>query len=234
MLPSDVSEIVVALVPDDLHFVVVCAQELFALGPSTIYASDASASEGPTDVHAERWDAAWAVALTDYVRVAAVSLGAMRLSVFAHASVRHEVSDVERDVVACGLGGVLANKGCAAVRLALRGQTMLFVNAHMCAHQKKVSKRNADFHRAEHGATPPISREKHSWKTERKRVGRGKVKEIHLEALVSARERERENIPHAAHRYQLWPVHGAAATRGRYGRVSRRARCRILHLLLGQ
>ncbi|KAH8097379.1 hypothetical protein JL720_269 [Aureococcus anophagefferens] len=73
------------------------------------------------------------------------ALGAVRTSVFCRRDAG--ARDAEVDVVYCGLGGLLANKGAAAVRFKIRDTSLLFVGAHLAAHAKQADKRNRDFHR---------------------------------------------------------------------------------------
>ncbi|CAN0424701.1 unnamed protein product, partial [Discosporangium mesarthrocarpum] len=49
--------------------------------------------------------------------------------------------------VACGVGNVLQNKGAIGAFLRVDRTTMLFVTAHLAAHQSKVEERNANYWR---------------------------------------------------------------------------------------
>ena len=58
--------------------------------------------------------------------------------------------------VACGIGNVLRNKGCAAAFLDLKvrydktsgSAKLLVISAHLAAHAHKANDRDADFHRS--------------------------------------------------------------------------------------
>ena len=132
-----------------MDVVCVVAQELHSLSLREIGGGDA-----PEQAHRVKWDDSWAEVLGGFVRVAAVSVGAIRTSVFCSRSVAAEARDVEVDSVACGLGGVLTNKGAAAVRLGVRKTSICFVGAHLAAHAKHVLRRNQNFHRINAGLLP--------------------------------------------------------------------------------
>jgi len=56
------------------------------------------------------------------------------------------VKHLHNDAVACGLGGVLGNKGGVSIRLQFYDSTLCFVCSHLAAHRENVLGRNADFH----------------------------------------------------------------------------------------
>ncbi len=53
--------------------------------------------------------------------------------------------------VPAGIGNVLGNKGGAALSFTLGEARLLFVCAHFAAHDDKVERRNADYHRIRTG-----------------------------------------------------------------------------------
>ena len=59
------------------------------------------------------------------------------------------MGDVQTAAVATGIGNTLGNKGGVALRCSVGSTSLLFVNAHLSAHQHAVAQRNADFHRIE-------------------------------------------------------------------------------------
>lgn len=139
---SDIRSIVEALDVSTLQVVFVTAQELVGLTITTI--------AGQTDVldeaNAQKWDASWASTLgDDWVQASAASLGAVRVNLYMRKEVT--ATNVESDAVACGLAGMLVNKGAAAVRCRVGTTHFLFVGAHLCAHAKHTKRRNADFRR---------------------------------------------------------------------------------------
>lgn len=131
----------------DLMFVTV--QELFALTAMSIVGRE---GDEPVDRNCERkmraWDAAWQSTLgEDWYRVSVASLGAVRSSLYARRKLQHQIKGVGCDGTACGMAGMLVNKGAAAIKAQLNRTTFVFVGAHLTAHAKSVVRRNADFRR---------------------------------------------------------------------------------------
>jgi hypothetical protein len=93
------------------------------------------------------WHSAMATALGDgYLPVRSVSLGEMRLSIWARKELHGQIDDVEDAREACGIGGVVGNKGGLVVKLRVCETTLCFISSHLAAHEgeKKAAKRNAD------------------------------------------------------------------------------------------
>lgn len=131
----------------DLIFVTV--QELFALNAVSIVGGE---GDGPVDRSCEQkmhaWDAAWQSTLgEDWYRVSVASLGAVRSSLYARQKLQDKIKRVRCDGTACGMAGMLVNKGAAAIKAQLNRTTFVFVGAHLAAHAKSVARRNADFRR---------------------------------------------------------------------------------------
>ena len=80
------------------------------------------------------------------VSLAFESLGATGLGIFVAKSLFFKVSAVEPSTVACGPGGVLVNKGAAAIAFHLLGARFCFISSHLAAHEHKVLARHADYH----------------------------------------------------------------------------------------
>lgn len=145
---SDIRDIVEALDVSTLQVLFVTAQELVGLTIATIAGTSSEQAEPDpaTAANAHKWDTAWAATLGEcWVRTSAASLGAVRVNLYVRKEL--EPTDVECDVVACGLAGMLVNKGAAAVRCRVGKTHFLFVGAHLCAHAKQTNRRNADFRR---------------------------------------------------------------------------------------
>ena len=99
---------------------------------------------------AERWAAALGAALgPDYVLVAQAALASLHLIVFAHAALAPVVGDVQTGSVATGFGNAVGNKGGVGVAFNVGKTALLFVNCHLAAHARFVSRRNADLLRIE-------------------------------------------------------------------------------------
>lgn len=95
----------------------------------------------------QKWDAAWGRVLnSETVHVKSCGVGPTRLALFARSEVLPMISKLADDVVACGSGG-MPNKGAAAIRLCLRDSSVLFVAAHLAAHQNFDRRRDEDARR---------------------------------------------------------------------------------------
>ncbi|KAA1467365.1 DNase I-like protein [Dentipellis sp. KUC8613] len=67
------------------------------------------------------------------------------LAIFVHRDARHLVKGTSRSAVTAGLvGGRVGNKGGVGISLNIAGRTMLFLNAHLAAHEGKVLSRMAN------------------------------------------------------------------------------------------
>lgn len=56
-----------------------------------------------------------------------------------------DIGDVRVTYVGTGLLGMMGNKGCAALRIRIRGSYLVLVASHLAADQDAVQRRNADF-----------------------------------------------------------------------------------------
>ena len=63
-------------------------------------------------------------------------MGAIHIAIFVAPSIFFNVSCVETSFVPCGFGGVLFNKGAVGVSMKVFETSVLFVSAHLAAHQK--------------------------------------------------------------------------------------------------
>ncbi len=72
-------------------------------------------------------------------------MGQIRLLVFARNDICAAISRVDRGIQATGVAGVATNKGGVAIGLRIFDTELVFVNAHMAAHQDKVKSRNANY-----------------------------------------------------------------------------------------
>ncbi|KAI0297268.1 Endonuclease/exonuclease/phosphatase [Multifurca ochricompacta] len=67
------------------------------------------------------------------------------LAVFVHRDAKHFVRGTSKSAVTAGLiGGRVGNKGAVGISLKIANTTMLFVNAHLAAHEGKVPHRLAN------------------------------------------------------------------------------------------
>ncbi|CCM07057.1 uncharacterized protein FIBRA_09379 [Fibroporia radiculosa] len=68
------------------------------------------------------------------------------LAVFVNADIKHLVRGSSKAAVTTGLiGGRVGNKGGVAISIKIADTTLLFVNAHLAAHEDKIHHRIADF-----------------------------------------------------------------------------------------
>ncbi|GFR45016.1 hypothetical protein Agub_g6327 [Astrephomene gubernaculifera] len=104
------------------------------------------------------WEAAVGAHLgRRYCRVAAESLMAIHILLFAVRPLAAHIREVRTSSVATGVGNVLGNKGGVAITFKLAGAQVLLVGSHFAAHDQHVERRNADFHRICAGLfAPPL------------------------------------------------------------------------------
>ena len=81
-----------------------------------------------------------------YQLVSSRTLVGVALCVYVKRNLVQFVREVQDDKVGVGIMGVGGNKGAVAARLRVYDSTLCFVNAHLAAHQTKVSERNSDYH----------------------------------------------------------------------------------------
>ena len=72
---------------------------------------------------------------------------AIHLIIFAHIGIAHLCSELNSAAVATGVGNTLGNKGGVGISLKIGATKLVFVNAHLAAHQNAVKQRNADYHK---------------------------------------------------------------------------------------
>jgi phosphatidylinositol-bisphosphatase len=82
-----------------------------------------------------------------YVQVAQQTLQAIHIIAFVRISLAAHVHHVEHACVATGIGDVVGNKGGVALGFDIANTSLLFINAHLAAHQHAVAQRNADYHK---------------------------------------------------------------------------------------
>ena len=127
--------------------VCICVQELEDLKPRR---QPGHRAEAWTQLLAEKFPA------KTHSIVADQSAGPVRLTILQkRKSKLIKVEACATGDVACGIGNVLRNKGCAAAFLDLRvrydktsgSAKLLVISAHLAAHAHKANDRDADFHR---------------------------------------------------------------------------------------
>lgn len=87
---------------------------------------------------------------TQHILVASRILVGLFIAVFCKKELSEEVSHVATSSVACGIMGMVGNKGAVSVRFKLYNTYLCFVNCHLAAHSEQVYRRNqdlADIHR---------------------------------------------------------------------------------------
>lgn len=76
------------------------------------------------------------------------------LAIYIHRELRPLVRGTSRSAVTAGLiGGRVGNKGGVGISVDLDGTTLLFINAHLAAHEGKVNHRLANFAKIKAGLT---------------------------------------------------------------------------------
>uniref|UniRef100_A0A7S3JQC5 Inositol polyphosphate-related phosphatase domain-containing protein n=1 Tax=Aureoumbra lagunensis TaxID=44058 RepID=A0A7S3JQC5_9STRA len=146
---EDIAAVVKSIDISHLQLLFVTAQELFALNLSTIAGGTPSPNNDQgMELALQIWNEGWHLALgSRWKCLKASGLGAVRVNLFARDDVADQLTNIETDVVPCGLAGMLVNKGAAGIKTKVRSTCLLFVGAHLNAHAKRVARRNADFRR---------------------------------------------------------------------------------------
>ncbi len=83
---------------------------------------------------------------SQYLVVAEEVLLGLWICLISTEDLRPSLRDICIGHCACGIGGMLANKGGVAVRFKVQDSTVCIVNSHLAAHREAVSKRNDNFH----------------------------------------------------------------------------------------
>ena len=81
-----------------------------------------------------------------YEVVAHETLVGLWICMLSTSTLRGSLKDVSVGHCACGIGGVLGNKGGVAISFKILDSTMCIVNSHFAAHRESFDKRNRDFH----------------------------------------------------------------------------------------
>ena len=81
---------------------------------------------------------------SDYINIASCSLGEMRLACFCLAGTENQYQGIKTAVEATGIAHVGTNKGGIALSFSYYDTSILFVTAHLAAHQDMCARRNSD------------------------------------------------------------------------------------------
>ena len=81
-----------------------------------------------------------------FIHLTQHKLGGMQIGVFVKKKYSKLIKSIELFEVACGIGNVMANKGAVMVLLRIFNKSVLFVNAHLAAHQNKVNIKKHIYH----------------------------------------------------------------------------------------
>lgn len=82
---------------------------------------------------------------TKYVRVQTKQLVGILLVILVQEKHLSHVGSFRNSYAACGLMGMMGNKGGVGVRFQIYDSTICFVNSHLSAHTENVQRRNQDF-----------------------------------------------------------------------------------------
>jgi phosphatidylinositol-bisphosphatase len=80
-----------------------------------------------------------------YVMVASKSLVGTYAAMFARGAVVEAIKSVSTTTAACGLMGMIGNKGAAAIRVRIDNDHIVFVSSHLAAHAEYVTQRNQHY-----------------------------------------------------------------------------------------
>lgn len=79
-----------------------------------------------------------------YGLVGSHQLVGILLCIYAHKSILPTITNIEKSYVACGLLGMVGNKGAVGLRLNVMNTSFAFLSCHLAAGQTSIEKRNAD------------------------------------------------------------------------------------------
>ena len=91
-----------------------------------------------------------------YVKLAGISLSEIRMLILVKREHYYSITNLKIGTVACGVAGVMANKGGVGCSFRFYETTLGFVCSHLAAHQHKSDSRNDDYRTIVHGLTPSI------------------------------------------------------------------------------
>lgn len=74
-----------------------------------------------------------------YERIAQHQMGGLQIAVFAKRKIAKLITGITTLEVPCGVGNVMTNKGAVSVAFTIKGRKVILINAHLAAHQTKVS-----------------------------------------------------------------------------------------------
>jgi len=98
----------------------------------------------------ERWEKQLAAAMGPaYFTVAAGTLGAVHLVVFAHSALRPVITDCQTGSVPCGFANAIPTKGGVAIGFNIGSTSLLLISSHLAAFQHNVEARHANYRRIE-------------------------------------------------------------------------------------
>lgn len=121
----------------DCHLVVVATQEC-----------ETSIEKAVLFPSRKKWELSLKALLgSEFERVSFESLMAMNISVFVRRDYMLHVREPKIARLATGIGNLIGNKGAVAVSLTFKNTSLLFINAHLSAHEGRVKERNKEFNR---------------------------------------------------------------------------------------
>ncbi|TPX41049.1 hypothetical protein SeMB42_g05759 [Synchytrium endobioticum] len=97
----------------------------------------------------DAWSAAILNGLGDkkglYSKVASKQLVGMLIVMFAKNTILSLIQEATAESVACGILGMLGNKGATGIRIRIRDSYLCFANTHLASDVNMVDRRNADY-----------------------------------------------------------------------------------------
>eukprot|EP01064_Diplonema_japonicum_P036490 TRINITY_DN8206_c0_g1_i1.p1 TRINITY_DN8206_c0_g1~~TRINITY_DN8206_c0_g1_i1.p1 ORF type:complete len:506 (+),score=46.73 TRINITY_DN8206_c0_g1_i1:512-2029(+) len=123
-----------------------CIPDIFAVGLQEIDMSVATILLESSSSKGSIWSAFVESIIQEkavYTPLEPCTIGGLLLLVFVHE--KHTVHSVSTASVKVGYQGNLANKGAAALRVSLKGRTVLLVNSHLEAHENRKTERNKGY-----------------------------------------------------------------------------------------
>eukprot|EP01103_Thecamoeba_quadrilineata_P015720 TRINITY_DN5053_c0_g2_i1.p1 TRINITY_DN5053_c0_g2~~TRINITY_DN5053_c0_g2_i1.p1 ORF type:complete len:949 (-),score=163.09 TRINITY_DN5053_c0_g2_i1:150-2996(-) len=95
----------------------------------------------------------------NFIKVAGVSLGQIRLIVFSRREHYYCITHIKKGTEATGIANMIGNKGAAAISFNFFETRLCFVSSHLAAHQEKCAERKHNYYSIIKGlklTTPPL------------------------------------------------------------------------------
>lgn len=128
--------------------------DLYVIGLQECDYPDAKDNNTSVESHLLRWFSSYLG--KQYVKLVGLSLWEIRMFILVKREYSSAITNVKTGSLACGVAGVMANKGAVGVSFKFYETSLAFICCHLAAHQNKVEDRNENFRAVIRGISPSI------------------------------------------------------------------------------